>query len=693
MKYHSQLIKKYLSLNCTPEEIANNLIVKTVEIEEIIERNLPDTIVVGKIMECHDHPDSDHMHVCQVDCGDKGQFQIVCGASNVAEGMFVPVALEGTYFKKMDITIAKRKLRGIDSQGMICSKNELGIQEDTDQPWIWELTKDLEVSDADLGTLLSQKWERINSIVFDIDNKGLTHRPDLTGHFGLAWDLNAMYADQGKIAYNKIKEYQETFRHTNIFDLLEHTEKKAKKSVICKTEGLRNYILLELNNVQVKQSDFFMRLQNLDLGNNCINNWVDFSNIFMNIAGQPVHFFDADKLEGNIVVRDAEDGEKFTDLLGKEHTLTSQDIVIADEKKALCLGGVMGGENSGITENTKNIIIEIANFDPVRVRKTGVRLGLRTESELRNEKNINPTYSLYALLLMLDELQYYKKDLGDFEIGGTNYYLNPKIHPQAEKNIEVDWDFMEQFIFGEKVENFQEKAEKILTHLGFTVSGNQVKVPLRRGPEDINIEADLIEEIARIRGYEKIKTLKTSASVECEAFSGLVYHLRRTEETLVESEKCSQLETYPWISEKMIQSFGKNPEDFLKLTNPVNTEAPYLRDSLVYPFIQVLVKNFKFFDTIRAFDTGKVWTKNQPHNTELPQYAIAHIDEQLHTGVMLYKKEIKNWEEDCLLDAKGMIQKLLKDFELFEEISYETTEKPYFHPKKQGKILYKGKEI
>ena len=196
MKYHSQLIKKYLSLKCSPEEIANNLIVKTVEIEEIIERNLPETIVVGKILECHDHPDSDHMHVCQVDCGDKGQFQIVCGASNVAEGLFVPVALEGTYFKKMDITIAKRKLRGIDSQGMICSKNELGIQEDTDQPWIWELAKDLEVSDADLGTPLSQKWERINSIVFDIDNKGLTHRPDLTGHFGVAWEFNSMYQPQ-----------------------------------------------------------------------------------------------------------------------------------------------------------------------------------------------------------------------------------------------------------------------------------------------------------------------------------------------------------------------------------------------------------------------------------------------------------------------------------------------------------------
>ncbi|GHW02793.1 hypothetical protein AGMMS50249_5790 [candidate division SR1 bacterium] len=448
MKYVSSLIRKYISVNDTAENIANNLILKTVEIEEIIQRSLPVSIVIGKVLTCENHPDSDHLHVCQVDCGDKGQFQIVCGADNVASGLLVPVALEGTEFKKAGITIAPRKLRGIDSNGMICSKGELEINEDSDQHRIWDLSQDLEVDENDLGTPLAEKFERLNTFVLDVDNKGLTNRPDLTGHFGVAWELNSMYFPAGNINYSKLPDYQKSFETTSMLDLLEHTEKKGKKQVVAETQGLNNYILLEINNVQVKKADFFMRLQTLDLGSSPINNWVDFSNLFMNISGQPVHFFDADKVEGNIIVRNAKEGEEFTDLFGKTHKLIPQDIVIADEKKSLCLGGVMGGLNSGVTDETKNILIEIANFDPVALRKTGVRLGLRTDSELRNEKNINPTFSLYCLLLLLDELGYYKKSLGEYEIGGLSYYVKPDLHPIAPKNITVDWGKMEQLIFG-----------------------------------------------------------------------------------------------------------------------------------------------------------------------------------------------------------------------------------------------------
>ena len=449
MKYTSPLIKKYISINDTPENIANNLILKTVEIEEIIKREIPTTIVIGKILKAEPHPDSDHMNVCQVDCGSKGQFQIVCWANNVTYGLFVPVALEWTHFEKAGITIAKRNLRGVESNGMICSKSELGINEDTDQPRIWDLSKDVDVSDDDLGIPLAEKFERLNSFVLDVDNKGLTNRPDLTGHFGIARELNAMYSPTGKITYNKLPDYEKQFATTNILELLEHTEKKAKKQVISETSGLNSYILLEINNVSVKQADFFMRLQTLDLGSSPINNRVDFSNLFMNLSGNPVHFFDADKVKGNIIVRNAKDGEEFTDLFEKTHKLLAQDILITDEEKVLCLGGIMGGLSSGITEETKNILIEIANFDPVALRKAGVRLGLRTDSELRNEKNINPTYSLYCLLLLLDELTYYKKSLGDFEIGGLSYYVKPDLHPIPPKTITVDWEKMEKFIFGE----------------------------------------------------------------------------------------------------------------------------------------------------------------------------------------------------------------------------------------------------
>ena len=215
-------------------------------------------MVIWKVISAVNHPDSDHMSVCQVDCGAKWKFQIVCGAENVQWANYVAVALEWAVFEKAWITIAPRKLRGVDSNGMICSKGELWINEDTDKPWIWELDKDLEVSDSDLWIPLTDKFEWLDSYVLDIDNKWLTNRPDLTGHFGVAWEFNSMYQPQWKVEFSALSKYKEDFSNTNMLDLLEHSEKKGKKSVICETEWLNNYILLELNNVSVKDSDFYI---------------------------------------------------------------------------------------------------------------------------------------------------------------------------------------------------------------------------------------------------------------------------------------------------------------------------------------------------------------------------------------------------------------------------------------------------
>ena len=695
MKYHSQLIRKYIAINDAPENIANNLILKTVEIEEVINREIDKHVVIWKVMSAVNHPDSDHMSVCQVDCWSKWQFQIVCGAANVQWAHFVPVALEGAVFKEAGITIAPRKLRGVDSNGMICSKNELWIHEDTDKPWIWELERDLDVSDEDLGTPLTDKFPWLDSFVLDIDNKGLTNRPDLTGHFWVAWELNAMYQSQWKVSFNKIIDYKNNFANTNMIDLIQNGEKKWKKQVVCETEGLNNYILLELNNVSVKDSDFYMRLQNLDLGNWGVNNWVDFSNLFMNISWQPVHFFDADKIEWNIHVRDAYEWEEFVDLFEKKHVLTPQDIVIADDKKALCLWGVMWWLNSGVTADTKNILVEIANFDPVRVRKTGVRLGLRSDSELRNEKHIAPTYSLYALLLFLDELKFYSKDLGSYEIGGISSYVKPGLHPVMPTTVEVNRDEMNQFIFwkADKKSDFQQKATEILQNLWFVVQWNQVVVPLWRWPDDITISADIAEEVARIRWYETIASTAPLTEIHNQSFIWNTEVIRIAEKCLVEKCRFDQGENYPWVSEKMVQPFGKNREDFITLTNPVNPECPLLRDSFLYQFLQVASKNAKFFDNIRYFDTGKLWTKNQPSNSVSKEFAAAHIDEQLYAGFFLYKKSISSWEEDTMLESKSVVEELLKDYELNWRLTYEATNLPYFHPKKQGKLLFNKQEI
>jgi len=720
MKYTSPLLKKFISINDTPENIAKNLILKTCEIEEIHGRNIADSIVIGYITSCEKHPDADKLSVCQVNCGKKGEYQIICWGSNVAAGLYVPVALPGTVFEKAGITIEPRKMRGLESNGMICSKEELGIMEDMEKHSIRDLKEDLDdISDTDLGIPLKEKYSRLESRVMEVDNKSLTNRPDLTGHFGAAIELNSIYwsvesqkskVESQYISFNKVKEYMEQCNPKHIMEVLENST-KPEKLVQWESDDLNTYILLHLKNINVKQASFFTRLETLDIGGNPINNRVDFSNLFMNISGQPIHFFDAEKVDGDIIVRNAKDGEKFTDLFEAEHILEASDLVIADQKKILALAGVVGGLESWITEHTKNILVEIANFDPVAVRKTWTRLWLRTDAELRFEKNINPRYSLFCLILFLDELNYYKKDLGDFDIGGLSYYIRDEVKGTRWKEIEVNTKVMEQFIFGQKVKWFDKKVEEILTGLGFTWEGNskfqilnskfQIIPPLRRGPDDINIIEDIYEEVARIYGYDQIESLPLLSKTEHIPYNDYIAIQRKIEDILVRNIGCNQVETYPWLSEKIVKDLWIS-DKLYKLQNPVNPEAPYLRGDMFPELLSYVAKNCKFFDEFKIFDIGKVWntfeTKekrneelwlNIPEQLKNGNFASNFVVEKTALGVMIYRKHIDSWQKDTILTAKRIIKILIP----WGTITFETTHFEKYHPRKQAIVLLNGKKI
>jgi len=693
MKYHLQVLKKYLSLDATPEDIAQNLILKTCEIEWIEERKIPKSIVIGKIEQVEKHPDADKLNVCQVNCWDKWKYQIICWGTNVAVGLYVPVALVWTPFPEAWITIAKRAMRGIDSEGMICSKWELQINEDKDTHWIWDLAQDLEdISDTDLWTPLTDKFPWLDSTIFEVDSKSLTNRPDLTGHFWLAVDLNAIYPDSQK-KFNGIKKWMEDFRDTNILEVINNWEKVLDRKVEGRSKGVNTYIALWINNVEIKKSDFFSRLQLIDFGSNPINNWVDFSNLFMNTVGLPIHTFDADKITWNIIVRDAEDGEKFTDLFWNVHELKSTDVVISDESwKALALAWVVWGLDSWITENTKNIIVELANFDPVAVRKTWTRLGLRTDAELRFEKNISPSYSLYCLLLFLEELKYYAKDLGNYELWGIASYVSDEVDPMRKKIIETPWNEMESLIFGEKQENFKEKSQQILRNLGFEVQDNSVCVPLRRGPDDMNIKEDITEEIARIWGYDTIKNQPLLSEITSQPYSDSVWLLREVEEMMVELFNFDQLETYPWVSKQQVEGLGNNVEELYTLQNPLNPEFPYLRDTMLYNLLNICSKSSKFYNSFKIFDIWKTWKKNRTiysHNLD-QRYAENHFSEELSIGACWYEKWAKNWSEDPLLWMKSVISSLLNKLGIKGKIFFEKSDFSHFHPKKQAKIILRN---
>ncbi len=692
MKYSLNLLKHFISINDSIQNIADKITLKTVEVEEIIQRQIDKHIVIWKIMSAENHPDSDHMSVCQVDCGSKWKFQIVCGAANVQWAHYVVAALEWAEFKEAGVTIAPRKLRGVESNGMICSKSELWIPEDTDKPRIWELDKDFDdISDADLWTSLTDKYPRLDSAVIDVDNKWLTNRPDLTGHFGMAIDLYSMYSDD-KISYNAINKYFDELKNTNILELI-NNKWATKIWLKAETDNVNSYILMELNNVTVRPWQIFSRLHMYDLWSKPISNWVDFSNLFMNITWQPVHFFDADKVKWNIIVRQAREWEKFVDLFEKEHTLQSTDMVIADQEKVLALAWVVWWLDSWITDSTKNILVEIANFDPVCVRKTWVRLWLRTDAELRYEKNISPSFSQYVFILFLDLLKYYSKDLWSYEIWWISHFWWNGSSSYFQNTVHIDYNALQNFIFWETVEWFQDVAKTILTRLWFGVNWNEISVPFWRSPDDINIVQDVYEEVARIYWYEKIPNVAMKSEISLPKTPSLVKLSRSIEESFVRDFGFDQVETYPWIDKKSLEMFGIDFDNLYSLKNPIDTDKPYMRDDMDYIMINYVTKNSKFFDEFKIFDIARIWSKKYDIKKENAKFANEFVWERLQFAGMYYQKSTKSWEEDLLLEAKWDIEKLFTILWLAGEISYTKTDKKAYHPKKQWNIVYNWKIV
>lgn len=352
MRYHSSLTKQYISIKDAPENIAKHLILKTCEVEESIVRTIPQDVVIGKVTATSKHPQADKLMICQVDCGAKGKFQICTGGENVVADSFVPVAIPGCYLPVIDLKIEPRKLRGEDSNGMICSKGEVGINEDEEQHWIRtlqygpsvpaeqrvQLADFDDLTDADCGTPLGQKYPWLERYIFDVDNKTVTHRPDLTGHFGLAWELNAIYGLHAadRIAWNALPKLMHDHTHTSFAEMTAHAQQHAiPQHISC--AGVQVYSTILLEGCAVTRSSLLTRMILTDCGASPKNNWVDFSQYVMLLTGQPIHTFDADTIQGSIEVRYAKDGEQFTDLKGVTHSLLASDIVIADSAGVLAL--------------------------------------------------------------------------------------------------------------------------------------------------------------------------------------------------------------------------------------------------------------------------------------------------------------------------------------------------------------------
>ena len=502
-------------------------------------------LVIGKIIECVEHPDSDHLHVCKVDVG-SNVLQIVCGAPNAREGIKVIVALAGA--KLPGGEIKKGKIRGVESNGMMCSIAELGIDNKfltaADKEGIHELPEDAPIGEDPIEYL---GWND-NVIDFELT----ANRGDLLSILGMAYEVGAIYD-------KKVKDIDLTYQEKGKLDF----------NINVKTDNCKLFLAKEVKNVKIGESSKEIKEKLMASGIRPINNVVDISNYVMIETGQPLHFYDADKLNGMLEVRMAEEGEKLVTLDNQERVLSSEDIVISNGKEAIGLAGVMGGLTTEISDETKNVIIEAAIFDSVKVRRTSNKI-LRSEASNRFEKGLDPNRTYMAIERACKLLEEYAD--GEVQKGTVVYDTTDKNPKDIDITIKDINDLLGTNIT-------VEDTVDVFRKLGFEskVKGDVITVTVPTRRIDISIKEDLIEEVGRIYGVDNIQGTLPNGTMR-------LGHVDKTDRQI--REKLYELGlnetlTYALISKNDVHKYTYDEFDAVELLDPMTEERNVLRYSLI----------------------------------------------------------------------------------------------------------------
>jgi len=597
MKISYNWLKNYVNINLQPEETARilNSIGLEVEAMESVEE-IPgglEGVVVGEVVECIKHPDADKLSLTKVDAGGEELLQIVCGAPNVSAGQKVFVATVGTTLTMKNgeqFKIKRSKIRGIESNGMICAEDELGIGDDHEGIMVLPC-------DSRIGMPAKQYLKLKDDTVFEI---GLTpNRIDAASHIGVARDLSAYLRLNSRGGEMKIPSVED-------FEKLPKSSSAVKPVgiEIVTEKGAPRYAGLTLDNITVADSPGWMQIALTAAGVRPINNVVDVTNFILLETGQPLHAFDRDKIEGErIVVREARQGEKFVTLDGVTRELSSGDVMICNVNAPMCIGGVFGGEESGVTEKTTSVFLESACFNPVSIRKTSKRHNLKTEASFRFERGTDPENVHYALkraAILLHDVAG-AKVVGDV----VEHYPEPFSRPL----IELDFGRIQRFI-GKKID--PEVLMKILGYLDFETfsrsdSGVQVSAPLYR--VDVTRECDVVEELLRIYGYNNVELPeRVHASINAtqrpdperirEQASDLLsnngfYEIMNN--SLTKGDYYASLKTFP-------------SDNLVRIMNPLSSDLNSMRQTLILSGLEVVEHNINHQRSeLRLFEIGNVY--------------------------------------------------------------------------------------
>jgi len=653
MKISVNWLKNYVKI---PEEnylqaLADLFTIRTAEVEAVI--NLAasfDKIVIGQIKTIKPHPNADKLRITMTDVGSE-TLQIVCGASNIHEGQTVAVALVGAKVRwhgEGDLVELKpTQIRGEDSAGMICAASEIGMKDTVDG------ILDLSHLKLKPGTSLAEALNK-KDFVIDIDNKSLTHRPDLWGHYGIAREIAA-------ITDEKLKPIEVFTAWNNKLSAVIPVEVKAAK--LCP-----RYLSATIENIKVEASPEWLRNALESTGNRSINNIVDATNFVMLEVGNPLHAFDTKQIKEKLIVRAAKKGEKITTLDNETKTLDTEDLVIADSEKLLAIAGIKGGLNSGISSATTSITLEAANFNPVSTRKTSTKLGIRTEAVQRFEKDLDPLLAEIALdrlvKIILDlcpqtQVVSNKIDVNNFKYKARKIKLN-LARVQSKIGLEIKTS---------EIISILEKLEFKILKNSKTIL--EVEVPSHRATKDINNYDDLIEEIIRMYGYEKLPP-KLPELALCPARQNLErigeYELRNLLSLELGFNECLN---YSFYSEKSLQGAGLDPAHHLKVKNYLSEEQTHLRVSLLPNLLKSAAENLKYTDHCRLYEIGHTYKTTKD---------FFPLEENQIAGLIILNKKSKT---EPFYQAKTAIQMIVSRLGL-NSLQFRKAEHPssFAHPNK-----------
>ena len=585
MKLSINFLKDYVNIddNLDVKKIAEDMTNVGNEYDEAQKLINASKLTIGEVIECEEHPDSDHLHVCKVNIGSE-VLDIVCGAPNVRKGLKVIVAQVGAELPG-DFKIKKGIIRGQESNGMLCALYEIGI----DKKFLSEADKNGIAKLPDNAPIGGDPIKFLELDDSFIDFELTANRGDLLSVLGMAYEVSAIYDRDVTLPDFTHKEEGA--------DISEEFETEIE------TENCSVFLAKKVKDVKIKESPNFIKNRLIASGIRPINNVVDISNYVMLELGQPLHFYDADNLGNKIVVRMAKDGEKLVTLDEQERTLTKDDIVITDGKKAVGLAGVMGGLNTEVEDTTKNVIIESAIFDSVKVRKTSNKI-LRSEASNRFEKGLDPERTYMAIERACNLLEKY----ADAKVSkGMLKYDTKK---NKEKKIEIEYQFIND-VLGTKISN--EDIINVFKRLKFEVDPKEtsviVTVPTRR--IDISIKEDLVEEVGRIYGVNNIEGKLPVVPMKMGHSDKTIRKIRHKLSSLGLNETLS----YILINDKDVKKFTKDEFEELKLLDPITEE----RNTLRYSIIPSLYKIYEYNKArenkdVCLFEIGKgFWKKNEEY--------------------------------------------------------------------------------